>query len=274
MNKWVKKSIDLANGKGYLDKLSVIYPVGSGEGITRLTKEEEQEIKRLFTLEDKIHLLERLMEIERFPYDEPYIGYFRIDKSAITRNPETVARILSRLESMGIKKIIAGANKAKSESRRFGQSFRNWLRQEWGNSVYTNQADFINAKGIAFLDGGDKKLKEFATKHFRYRRKKGLDFVAKVNDIPVIGEAKFISASGGTQDKSFREGLDFLKKSSGPTRYVAVLDGVVWSRKATIDVNERKRLYTSLETLSDKHIALSALHLKAYLKELQRTTDN
>ncbi len=269
MNAWVKKSVGLANGTGYLDKLSAIYPVGGAESPSRTSKEEEAELKELFRAKDKSKLLQALLELERFPYDEPYIGYFRADESAINRNPKTKKRIITTLHAMGIQKIIAGANKSKSESRKFGQSFRKWICSEWEGAVYTDETRFLRSKGVAFLDGSDKKLKEFATKHFGYRRKKGLDFVALAYGIPVIGEAKFISASGGTQDKSFREGIEFLKKTSGTTRYVAVLDGVIWNRKAKPYTNGRKNLYSSLDNLQPQHIALSALLLKQYLQSLK-----
>jgi len=269
MNQWVKQSIKLANGSGYLDKLSQIYPVGLSGDEIRLSEEEIQKISNLFSAQDKRKLLDALIELERFPYDEPYVGFFRADSGAIRRNPKTTKRIISTLKRMGLKKIITGANKAKSESRKFGQSFRKWIRQEWGSSVYTDGEAFLKSKGIAFLDGGDKKLKEFAKQHFNYRRNKGLDFVALAYGVPIIGEAKFISASGGTQDKSFREGIEFLKKRSGATRYVAVLDGVVWSRNAKLYTNGRKNLYGSLEKLEEKHIAISALLLNDFLRSLK-----
>ena len=269
MNQWVKQSIKLANGPKYLDKLSQIYPVGlSGDGV-RLSKEEIQNIKKLFKARNKRKLLDALIELERFPYDEPYIGFFRADASAIKRNPKTTKRIVENLKRMGVKKVIAGANKAKSESRKFGQSFRKWIQNESGASVYKDKEAFLKAKGIAFFDGGDNKLKEVAKKHFGYRRKKGLDFVARAYGTPVIGEAKFISTSGGTQDKSFREGIEFLKKRSGTTIYVAILDGVVWSRNAKLYTNGRKNLYGSLEKLDKKHVAISALLLKDFLRSLK-----
>lgn len=270
MNQWVEQSIKLANGRGYLDKLCRIYPVGLSGGDIRLTKEETQKLRKLFNSRDKLKLLDALIELERFPYDEPYVGFFRADMRAIQRNPKTTQRIVTTLKQMGFKKIIVGANKAKSESRKFGQSFRKWIRQEWGPSVHADESTFLKAKGIAFLDGGDKKLKAFAKKYFKYRHTKGLDFVARAYGIPIVGEAKFISTSGGTQDKSFREGITFLKKRSGVTRYVAVLDGVVWSRNAKLYTNGRKNLYGSLEKLDKKHVAVSALLLRDFLTSLKR----
>lgn len=269
MNKWVGKSLKLAEGQGYLDRLAAIYPVGLEAESSRLTREETAEIKKLYRGWDKEKMLHKLIELERFPYDEPYIGYFRIDRDALRRNPKTQARIVAKLKSMGIKKVLIGANKAKSESRKFGQSFRKWIREEWGGAVYTDGNAFLEARGIAFLDGGDKKLKEFAAKHFKYRRTKGLDFIARVNGKVVLGEAKFISAGGGTQDKSFREGISFLEGTTKNVYYVAVLDGIIWSRKNG-DSKKKVNLYSSLEELGNNEIALSALLLKDFLKSLKR----
>ena len=47
MNKWVEKSIKLAKGRGYLDKLSKVYPVASNI-IRELSVSEIEEIKKMF----------------------------------------------------------------------------------------------------------------------------------------------------------------------------------------------------------------------------------
>ncbi|MGQ9494187.1 MAG: hypothetical protein ACUVR2_10565, partial [Anaerolineae bacterium] len=44
----------------------------------------------------------------------------------------------------------------------------------------------------------------------------------------IVGEAKFITTSGGNQDKSFREVMHFLQSGKDRVIRVGLLDGVVW----------------------------------------------
>lgn len=269
MNKWVKKSIGLAGGPRYLDNLFKVYPVGTSGENGRLSKDQAAVIKRLYRSGKFRELLDFLIGLERFPYDEPYIGFLRADPAARTKNPKTVLRVTSTLRRMGERKILEGANKEKSESRKLGQSFRRWVRNEWKSRVYADEGQFLKAEGVAFLDGGDKRLMEFAKKYFGYKRKKGLDFVARAYGVPIVGEAKFISTNGGTQDKSFREAVDFVRKGTGKAVHVAVLDGVVWNRRGGTPVSGRKNLYSSLESLDPKRAVLSALLLRDFLEDFK-----
>jgi len=262
----------LANRARYLDRLSEIYRIGDIEANGRLTKDERREIKVLWEQGKYADLLKMLINLERFPYDEPYIGFLRADASAFAKNPKTVKRIQQRLERMGPRKIISGANRAKSESRRLGQSFRKWVRAQQRYRVFTDSDAFLKAKGIVFLDGGDKKLKDFARKHFGYRRKKGLDFVARAYGQAIIGEAKLITTPGGTQDKSFREGVAFLKRTSGGAYCIAILDGVVWVAGGKPATGKKKKggLYTTVSELKEHQIALSALLLYKFLGSFKK----
>ncbi len=262
MNKWVKKSIKLASGRGYLDKLSKVYPV-SVNVARKLSVAEQKRIKTAFSKRDGKLLITTLLDFKRFPVDDPYIGFLRRDKSAIDRNPKTVKRISNHLFKIGIEGIISGIQRPKSSSRQFGQYFRNYLNG-LGYPVLTD-ANFIKAKGVAVLAGGDASLKKFAKTHLGYREKKGLDLVFKKGDKFFIGEAKFISASGGTQDKSFRETMGFIKNRSAGAQHIAVLDGVVWAASNNV---RGKNLYDDVRKLSEGKLVMSALLLKKFIKKI------
>jgi hypothetical protein len=73
-----------------------------------------------------------------------------------------------------------------------------------GFTNYFNYYDFLNCQN-GILIGRDGFLKIFCEKYLGYSRNKGIDFVAKRNNHFVVGETKFISAAGGTQDKSFKD---------------------------------------------------------------------
>ena len=260
MNKWVKKSIDLADGHGYLDKLSAIYPVAVNIS-RKLGVAEQKKIKEVFSKKDAKLLIATLLNFARFPIDDPYIGFFRRDKSAIDRNPKTIKRIGAHLFKIGTDGIIAGIQRPKSSSRQFGQYFRNYIGRLGYPALNSN--DFLKYKKTAFLNGGDAALKKFAKEHLGYRGSKGLDLVFRKADMFFIGEAKFISASGGTQDKSFRETMSFVKKGSVKAAHIAVIDGVVWATFAGVG---GKNLYDGVKRLQEKKFVMSALLLKQFLK--------
>lgn len=267
MNKWVKKSIKLANGQGYLDKLTSVYPVNLN--LTRIVGlNKKEEIKKSFAKKNNKELISALLDLERFPIDDPYIGFFRKDRKSLDKNPKTVKRIGKRLFKMGLNEILIGASRAKASSRQIGQMFRKWL-YKIGYPVLSKN-NFLNYKKIAILEGGDKALKEFAEEKLGYRGQKGLDLVLRVGNKFFIGEVKFITRSGGTQDKSFREGMSFIKQKGENASRIALLDGVVWlvSRK-TLTKKKKPSLYEGILKLKNNELVLSALFLKEFIREIK-----
>ncbi len=264
MNKWVNKSIKLADSNGYLDKLMDVYPINLT--LTRsIGTTEENKIKKAFSKRNSKELISVLLNLERFPIDDAYIGFLRKDKNALIKNPKTVKRIGDRLLKIGLKEIIIGASRAKAPSRQVGQMFRKWL-YGLGYPVL-NETDFLKNHKIAILEGGDTALANFAKKKLSYSGKKGLDMVLKVRDKFIIGEAKFITTSGGTQDKSFREGISFIKRKNKNINRIAILDGVVWLVSKKKRKNKKLSLYNTVINLGNNKIALSALLLKDFIRE-------
>lgn len=256
MNYWVEKSIKLAQGKGYLDKLSLVYPV-SINTVRKLSSTEKQLVEEAYGKRSTRLLIETLFSFKRFPVDDPYIGFLRKDASAIKRNPKTVKRIGQQLFRLGPVGIVKGIERPKSSSRQFGQHFKNYA-SKLGYPVL-NEEDFLKSKGIAFLEGGDAKLKKFAKTHLGYRGGKGLDLVFRIENRHFIGEAKFISTPGGTQDKSFRETMSFVSKRSQKAEHIAIVDGVVWAPTT------ERNLYGKLRKLPPKKLIMSALLLKQFI---------
>ncbi|MEK7080265.1 MAG: hypothetical protein AAB925_00315 [Patescibacteria group bacterium] len=266
MNKWVEKSIDLAGSDGYLDKLMDIYPVDLAleRNIDVVAKDN---VIDLFNKKDTKKLISALLDLERFPIDDPYIGFLRKDRSALNKNPKTVIRISERLYKMGIDELLLGANQVKSPSRQVGQMFRNWFCKI-GYPILSKEEFLVN-DGICVLDGADAALAKFAREELGYSRKKGLDAVFKIKNKFFIAETKLITMSGGGQNNSFREGIAFIKNKSkklNATR-ITIFDGVVWiiSEKA----KQRKKklsLYETIINLKNNKIALSALLLKDFIE--------
>lgn len=266
MNNWIQNSLKLASSRGYLDKLLNVYPVD-----TTIKRQISPKVKKTIInalkSNDKKELISTLLRLDRFPIDDPYIGFIRKDKNALDYNPKTLERINKRLHMLGIHDILDGISRPESSSRKMGQMFKKWL-YDLGYPVLNADQILKTKATVAILAGGDKSLKAFAKKELGYKGDKGLDLVIKVGEKFIIGEAKFISTTGGTQDKSFREGINFIKHKSGKALRIAVLDGVIWIRskqkKKTINLN----LYESADKLNSNQIVLSALLLKDFIEEL------
>ncbi len=269
MNKWVEKSINLANSSGYLDKLADIYPVNLTLART-INPAEQEKIKDLFNRKRAKELINELLKLDRFPIDDPYVGFLRKDKGAINKNPKTVKRISNRLYRMGLENLIMGASKEKSPSRQVGQMFRKWIHKI-GYPVLS-KSEFLSIDGVAFLDGGDAALVNFAREELGYGGQKGLDAVLKVGDKFILAETKLITTNGGTQDKSFREGVSFIKAKDKKRDIIkiAIFDGVVWivSEKAKLG-KKKLSLYETVIKLKNNEIVLSALLLKDFVESLR-----
>ena len=271
MNKWVKKSINLADSRGYLDKLAVIYPVNLTLART-IDSTEKERIKKLFNHKQAKELIKELLKLDRFPIDDPYVGFLRKDKEAINKNPKTVKRISNRLYRMGLENLIMGASKEKSPSRQVGQMFRKWIHKI-GYPVLSKE-EFLSKDGIAFLDGGDAALVNFAREELDYGGQKGLDAVLRVGDKFILVETKLITTNGGTQDKSFREGISFIKAKDKKRNIIkiAIFDGVVWivSKKERLNKKSKLSLYESVTKLKGNEIVLSALLFKDFIDEIKK----
>ncbi|GAG92539.1 unnamed protein product, partial [marine sediment metagenome] len=76
----------------------------------------------------------------------------------------------------------------------------------------------------------------------------------------VLGEAKFLTDSGGHQNAQFADALNLLRGKECNAMRIAILDGVVWIKDST-------KMYRTVCQLEE--VALSALFLKDFLEELR-----
>lgn len=256
MNKWIKKSIKIANAPGYLDKLSQIYVMNVNPE-RPLDTGVEQAIQKAFKAKDTKNLIKLLLEAEIFPVKDSYIGFIRAKKDSINQNPDTVKRIGERLYGLGLDKLLQEATRPKETNRQLGSAFRSWL-PSIGYQIL-DEDGFTKAKGIAFLAGGDKALKDYAAKHLGCRLTKGIDVLFKKNNIYVIGEAKFLTTPGGEQDRGFDDASKFIKSKCGRAKRIALIDGYIWLKR-------NKGLYNKI--VRRNLDIFSALLLKEFIEAL------
>lgn len=262
MNKWIKNSFYLATSHGYLDKLSKVYPVNFTAN-REINVKEKENIHKAFSSKNSKELINVLLDFKKFPIDDPYIGFLRKDRSALNKNPKTIKRIGHRLFHLGYEGILSGVEKPKSPSRQMGQMFKNWL-PNLGYPILTEEK-FLKYNRISILRGGDELLMRFAKNKIGYKRKKGLDLVLKTIKNFVLGEAKLITTNGGTQDKSFREAMNFVKTKNKNAINIAILDGVIWLPSNN---KKKKNLYDTLRDLNENQIVISSLLLKDFIESL------
>lgn len=261
MNEWIEKSIELANSKGYLDKLHNIYEMK--ENLERpISKEAFKKIKKAFDKRHSKKLIKLLIICaEIFPVKDSYIGFIRKKMEALEENPKTTKRLAKRLYSLGFKRMIQEAIRPKETNRQLGNAFRNWSQNKLGFKVVDEKIMLKNNKGIVILKGGDGALSNFAREHLKCVLRKGIDIVIKKDKKYLIGEAKFLTTPGGEQDRGFDDAENFVNNKSGNVTRIAILDGYVW-------LESTQGLHNKIIKSKKETNIMSALLLKDFLNSV------
>lgn len=227
MNEWIRRSIRIANARGYLDALSEIYPMNVNPE-RPLPTDVSDDIKEAFEKRNTKQLIRLLIEnSEVFPVKDSYIGFMRKKPAAIDENPKTVERIGERLYSLGFSRMMQEARRPKETNRQLGHSFKDWsLHLRYSALSYAQI--LASKKGVAILKGSDAVLGDFARKELGWKINKGIDLVLKKGTKYIIGEAKFLTTPGGEQDRGFDDASAFIKERSGNATRVALIDGYIW----------------------------------------------
>ena len=259
MNYYTQLSIELANQRDYLDQLFRVYPL-SPDFIREIDNNVWNEITEAYDRNDNIALFSSLLKLDLFPIKDGYVPYFKLDKKAIERNPQTINRICGRIRELGLNKLYEKCTQPKETNRQMGPLFRRWINSGALGIIPISEEQFLSSSENAILDGNDKSLKIFAEHHLGYKRKKGIDFIGRFNGNYIIGEAKFISDEGGHQNAQFLDAMQAIssKVNKGVIK-IAILDGVLYIRS-------KKNMYNTITT-RDLPV-MSALLLRDYLYSL------
>jgi len=257
MNHWTQQSIDLANQRNYLDELFRVYPT-IPDSIRDIDKAKWKEVEQAFNGADEVELLRSLLKLELFPIKDSYVAYLKRDKKSILRNPKTVQRLCSRLREIGLDKIWERCSEPKETNRQIGPLFGNWLKKkELGFPLY-NRETFEQSADDAILMEPDSILKDFAHRQLHYRGDKGLDFIARVRNRYIIGEAKFLTDFGGHQNAQFEDAKTLLKDTTANATKIALLDGVLY-------IPGKNKMYAYLNTHPEEYNIMSSLLLREFL---------
>lgn len=262
VNEWVQKSIWIANDYGYLDKLCKIYPA---DVLPRrpLKDYDKQTITSLYRQNKSEELVLFLLGLTKrghpFPIEHPYASILRQKSELITKNPEVFQRLERIVMSMTLDDIIRGASRPIDLNRVMGQAFQTWLREYFPKRgiPILPLTQFQSYDGGAFFDGRNAEILDYVNRRLGYSLERGRDFLYKIGDTYIVGEARFLSTSGGSQTRDLIETIEFVKRLKGKVIGVGVIDGIVWFNRSYVN-----RL---LELKSDENV-LSVLLLEEFLK--------
>lgn len=262
MNRWAQKSIELANTPGYLDRLTEIYPAIPTQR-PPLPQSVKDKIKELIIANNFVEVIKLLVSLRGYPFpiEHPYVPLLRAYPKLLGQNRKVVEQIGQILASLGPEGAIKGCERPPDLNRQMGPRFKNWLRKHFTPRGYKflSEYAFSNYPGKAFLDVGDTAITRYANENLGCKITRGRDFLVKVKDKFVIGEARFLSDCGGSQRRDVRETIDFAKDIIGNVIKLAVLDGMPWFDNDMLNV---------IQSLGDDEPGLSALLLEEFLDSL------
>ena len=257
MNHWTKLSIDFANQRNYLDELFRVYPT-IPDSIRDIDEGKWKEVEKAFSGKDDVALLCSLLKLKLFPIKDSYVAYLKRDKESILRNPKTVKRLCLRLREMGLDKIWEKCSEPKETNRQIGPLFSNWLKKGELGLPLLDKTKFEQSSEDAIFIEPDTILKDFAEKQLEYKGDKRPDFIARVRNHYIIGEAKFLTDFGGHQNAQFEDAKILLKDTSAKATKIAILDGVLY-------IPGRNKMYDYLNTHKEEYHIMSSLLLRDFL---------
>lgn len=261
MNYFLAQSIELANSRNYLDELFRIYPM-SPDNVREIDEQKWSVFEKEFKQNNQAKIIESLLDFELFPIKDSYVAYLRRDKSAIARNPMTVARICGRLKEMGLSEIHKNLSQPKETNRQIGPLFKRWVNSGALGLTPLALHEFQSTSGNAILNATDSTMQEYACEFLGYTNQKGLDFIAKFNNKFIIGEAKFLSDFGGHQNAQLNDAFTLLNSQTSHKNVIkiAILDGVCY-------IKNHSKMFETLIAHKDKNI-FSALLLRDFLYQV------
>ena len=263
LNEWVAKSIELFSNTSYLDDILSVYPLEIAEP-ERIDIAVRRNIIRHHQARNTTDLVNLLLSIDKFPYEDPIWYMIKNSQGCLENNPIQVERISNSLYAMTAEETVVRLESAPKLNTQIGPMFNSWQRN---NFELLSLDEFIESEeGIFILDESEEIARNFLIEELGENVTKRPDLVAKVNDQYIIGEAKWIGQPGGNQDKQVEEVLQFCRNQRGNVLRIGIVDGFPWCL-----YNIRGNLInfkTAVLIQESEYDILSALLLNDYFESL------
>lgn len=260
MNKWTEISIKNTYVEPYLDNLLEIYPIKDNPRRS-MPDNLKDNIEKAYDDKDFVSLI-KVLNVGvvkyklKFPIDCSYIPSFRKEPKWLENNPLTVECIGNLLVRLSKEKLFKRCIKPKKSSRQVGPEFYQWFEAKFGTD-----------EEIEILGTSDTDRKIKAMQLIDYNGEKGFDLFIRINDILVIGEAKFITDEGGEQWDRLTAAFKIFNSYEKHENVlpIAIIDGICY-RDSNTKFN--KKIINS----DDNKIIISALLLEELFEEIKKIT--
>lgn len=274
MNKFTKKSIEIANRGNYYDQLQNIlnFPLNLPPN-REIDNDSLKKLEQYYVDKDSENLLKELRKFKKFPIKHPLWKFLDKDDKHIELNPE-VSKLLSNIlfNEFEFSELIESISQPPEINQQLGNLFQNFLvTTDFGiEKINYDELKNSNLHTDYLLIGTDAELLLAAETYTGYKRtgeeSKGLDFFCFINNTFVIGEHKFCGDYGGNQDKSIKDGIHHINAKTDSDKKVnkiCLFDGVMWLERK----NQMHRTITENE-LKEQDV-FSSIFLKDYLNEIK-----
>lgn len=282
INIWTRKTLDLATSKNYLDRLLEIYPATLPPERS-LPENIKLKIRTLYESRKFDELLLLLIDLKDekypFPIEHPYASLLRyLSKGQRRRimelNPMIAKELANLVASIGLDNIIRGVERPKDINRTLGTAFKNWLRRKFVSSPFrvVNQCKELPQSqcegSICIYTGPDEEIGEFVKHYLKLEEPRegfyNRDLIVRIGNTYIIGEARFLSTPGGSQERDLNETLEFIKivksEAKSDVKAIALLDGIVWFYDSYVEKIKRVAV--------GDNVVMSALLLEEYLLDV------
>lgn len=259
MDRFLKLSIEYAQQRSYLDDLFSVYPT-IPNGIRDIDKTKWLNVEQSYNNHDNVNLIKSLLQLELFPLKDSYVSFLKHDAGSISRNPKTINRLASEIYEMGLGELYKNCTLPKESNRQIGPMFKAWITNQDLGFPTVSMKEFSSAEDDAICMGTDKEMKTFAQEKLGYIHNKGIDFLARVNQRYIIGEAKFLTDFEGHQWNQFSDAIATLETRASAIK-IAILDGVLY-------INSRNKMYKDITGVHSESHIMSALLLRTFLFSL------
>jgi len=280
LNPWTLKTWELAQKSNYLDKLLEIYPAELPPE-RPLPNNVKNQIVRLYQSEKYEDLVTLLISLKDYPFpiEHPYAALLRHlgdsnRKKVISCNPQIIRILAEATASLGLDNIIRGVERPKDINRMLGAKFKEWINRKFRKEPFNvvnnpNQLLECRSNEICIYAGSDESIADFIKNRLGLKEPEqgffNRDVIAKVKDIYIVGEARFLSTPGGSQNRDLGNTLNFVEKMEEMLRVmkgvkikgIALIDGIVWYYKKYTD--------RVIKVAVGDKVVMSALFLEEYL---------